>query len=276
MRTVGLLLVLWAAPVTAAVDGGEALYHAGVEAFRAGDYATATVRFEAALKALPESHGLVAQSRYNIARALQELGRPCDAQAAFERYIVVAEDKPDEARRLAKARAALPDVGPRCVASRPAPAPAPAPPARVAVRPEPEPVTRAAEAPALPTEAGVAEVTDPDVSGRAIGGWLALGAGVVSVVVGGVMNAAAQDDLAGADSAYDDFIESGRADLDARDDVRTASDSAESGANTSYLLFGVGGALVGMGGWLLLTDDGASVAASVAPGSAAVIVGGAW
>ena len=267
---------MWAAPAMSADDDGEALYHAGVVAFSAGDYATATVRFDAALKALPENHELVVQSRYNIARALQELGRACDAQEAFEAYVVVAEDKPDEARRLTNARAALSNVGPRCVASRPGLAPPPTVPEEPKPEPGVKPEPAVAEAPAPPPEADVAEVAGSEASGRAIGGWLAVGAGVVSVVAGGVMNASARDDLTRAESAYDDFIESGRSDLEARDDVRTASDSAESCANTSYLLFGVGSALIGVGGWLLITDDGAAVAAEAAPGRLGVSFSGAW
>ncbi len=274
MRWIGLWLVLgvqWAAAATSA--DGPTLYHAGVEAFRAGDHALARTRFQAALEALPAGDPLVAQSRYNIARALTELQQVCEAQAAFEAYLQAAEGQAAEARRVGKARKGLEGVTVKCAETRPVPPTPPPPPVDDPPETAAQPEQVAPESPAEPTAVGAG--TSP-ISGQAVGGWVALGAGVAGLVAGGVFNAGARDEAEKAGTAKSVFKDSGRTDAEAAGDYNDARDAAASKATTSYVMFGLGVALVGVGGWLLLSDDGPAMSAMATPDQAGLVFSGRW
>ncbi len=240
--------------VMATPADGPGLYHAGYQAFQANDFETARARFQAALEALPPSHRLTALTRYNLAFAMERLGRVCDAETAFERYLSFARGRDSETPRVSRATAAITKVGARCRASR-----------AVAV------AGGSGDIQGAPPNIADA-VAEP--SARAVAGWLTLGAGVAGVAVGGYFNASARDEIDTADAAFERF-ESDRTKLKART-VESSRESAEQQANLSYWLFGVGATLVGVGGWLLLFDEGPAVAPSAAAAELGLAVTGVW
>ncbi len=107
-RTTVVFLLLLAGPVLAQnadpanVAKAQAYVDLSATLFKSRDFAGA---LDALRKAEPLLTGDPSQgvARFNIARCLEELGRPVEAAAAYDLYLT----QPDEARRQARAREAL-------------------------------------------------------------------------------------------------------------------------------------------------------------------------
>lgn len=109
-RVFALGLVLAAGlppPALAAGDAAAPIAARATKAFRQGDYARALVAFEEAVTLVERgegAEGLLPVLRFNLARCLEELGRPREAIAGFERYLEVPDS--DTARARATERIA--------------------------------------------------------------------------------------------------------------------------------------------------------------------------
>jgi hypothetical protein len=78
---------------------GKVYVEAGVKLFKAKDYEGALVEFRRA-EPMGAALGDMAGIRFNIARCLEELGRPAEAIPAFERYLALSDR--ESPRRRAK------------------------------------------------------------------------------------------------------------------------------------------------------------------------------
>ena len=107
----GLVLSVAAAAeparAVAASDAAAPIAARGTKSFRQGDFAKALVDFEEAVTLVERGEGaesLLPVLRFNLARCLEELGRPREAIAAFERYLEAPDS--DTARARATERIA--------------------------------------------------------------------------------------------------------------------------------------------------------------------------
>ena len=251
MRVVSIVLSLsltaTAAAHAADAVGGEAAYYRGIDTFGAGDLAGARRAFLDALSELPAEHPLVAQTQYNLARMAEDQHEACEAEARFGAYLE-AERSTDEgaAERVARARRARES-------------------AEAACHPPPLPTPQPADPEAAGPPASTGRVDAAGAAGTGPWPWVTGGLGIASAIVGGVFLGLAQRDVDEADDAYARFVDSGRADLDARDAVSTEVDALERDRAIGYVALGVGAALAAASVWLFL-GDADSVRVGAAPG----------
>lgn len=86
LRLLASLVALVCCAATAAhAEDARQLFKEGVKAFQSGDFATALVKFQRA-----DAAGHAPAITYNIARTLEQLGRPEEAMLAYERYLAEA------------------------------------------------------------------------------------------------------------------------------------------------------------------------------------------
>ena len=101
----GLWVALGASPghTAAAVNTTGPIAARATKLFRQGDFARALIEFEKAVTLVERGAGdaaLLPVLRFNLARCLEELGRPGEALAAFDRYL----EAPDSETARARAR----------------------------------------------------------------------------------------------------------------------------------------------------------------------------
>src|SRR5688572_29717025 len=84
-RFTSLLVVVLSFAATAYAEDARKAFKEGVTAFQAGDFKTALTKFQQA-----DAAGHAPAITYNIARTLEQLARPDDAVAAYERYLAEA------------------------------------------------------------------------------------------------------------------------------------------------------------------------------------------
>lgn len=211
-----------AAPPAGLKAQAESAYQSGVEAFGEKNFAGALAFFDRAFKLDPSPILL-----YNIARCHEEMGTLDPAIRNFELYLARAPDAPD--REDVERRIRVMEA----IARRQADA-----------------------APVAPAQPAPAET-----SALRWWGYGTLGAGVVSLAVGGAMGVA-------ADSAAEDH----RA-ADTRADKARFATEANDNATVANVGFIVGGALVAAGATLVIYDvvsDGTAVEVVPAPGGVSV------
>ncbi|MCA9538723.1 MAG: hypothetical protein KC620_07540 [Myxococcales bacterium] len=111
--------------------------------------------------------------------------------------------------------------------------------------------------------------------------WGLTAGAVGCFVAGGVLNAAARDDIATADDAYQRYLDAiGLIDRDtaasARRETEAARDDGELKSWISYGLFGAGLALAGLAAWQWFEDDPAETGAVLTPIDRGVGLTGRW
>lgn len=298
LLVLGLSLCLPCVPHAQAVkdpiEEAGRLYQEGVKLFKDGAFPQAAEKFQAAYNLDPSPILL-----YNLARAAEEMGDASGAIGHYRAYLVrfpEAEDKAEVERRIRILDAVLRNarMGTLRIAGLPPGAgvtlndqPAPEAQEGGGWRLDPQTYTvrvQAADGSVWAREVDVVTgetatltyqatpVAPPDdeqggVSGTAIAGWSAVGAGAVALGLGGFFYSrtfAARDD-------FESFTRSLPADVTAQDiiDERDAADDKISSNGTlAYVMWGVGAAAVATGVVLLVLDRDNG---SQATGSAALV-----
>lgn len=244
-----LLLVLLLAPAPPATVPAARAYDAGRLAYERGDYATARAQFELALSLLPPADPLRSPTTYNLARTVQAQSAPCEALTHLRSYLALSAGDEGEARRRAKARAAVEEAEGACAAQR------------AALRPEP-----VAEPPLEPISDPIVGAPVEPAPARSWWPWIAAGGTLVTAAVGLGFGATARGHVADADAAYARYVDGGRRDRDARAAVIDARDQADADNALSYTFLAVAGALAGVTTWLFWTEPAVGLGAHVGPG----------
>jgi tetratricopeptide (TPR) repeat protein len=219
-------------------ETAESAAERGRAAFEAGRFAEARQAFLQALEATPPGQAGAARILYNLARAEQELGEHCAAVDRFRRYLSAAGADAGEQKRVEKANAALAAERAAC---------------KAVLEPEPAPaVTPAPELAPAPVSAPTPAEAEADAPGP--WRWVAAGGAAIALGAGVTFNVLARDRVSTGDTAYQDFVDSGRTDARAADRTGAAYDDARGFSTASVVALGAGAALTGLATWLFLRD----------------------
>lgn len=271
------------------------------------DLATTLFRdqdFAGALKELQRAEPLLDGSdilplvRFNIARCYEELGRPADAVRAYQRYLTLSEEAD---RRRDRARDAVRALEPKAIGSLEIKCSQPGTVLRVEGIEQPGrpcpvkiegilggeyPVTARADgfteerrtlsinpgrttthtfdlrpvATAQPDRLGTT-TTVKRTEGRDIVPWLVVGAGAGAAATGAIFHGLAASSAEDAENAA------------SPDEYNSAVSNFESQRTGTFIAYGVGAALIGIGIYLFVRDDGSDPAdtAFIPTGNGAII-----
>lgn len=271
------------------------LYGEGVELFKAGEFGDAAKKFQQAYDIDPSPILL-----YNLARAAEEMGQAKAAVGHYKAYIArfpEAEDKAEVERRIRTLEAVLtaamngflsigglPDGAEVQIDGERVP---PGPDGRWKLKPgEYEVVVDATGTERWSAKAAIRDAdttrldyvgatAGPDPTGgpggMVIGGWTAIGVGVLALGAGTFFYAQTFSDADEFDQASGDLAKayavSGREDdplvEDAAARKEQARDDHSSNGTLAYVMWGVGVAAAATGATLLVLDDGDQQAAIV-------------
>jgi len=174
------------------MEKAKGLYMAAEQAFQAGDYATATTKYEQAYYLVPGKHGFA----YKVGLAAWNLGDCKKADDYFKHFVKYETDYEKKGDQIEEAKRVIGEIaisGCAEQAEEPAPAPAAAPAATTdgpVVGDEPD-LTGASEQRAADEEESDRKANEKGVSGLMIGGitMVVLGAGGVGLGVGSFVKA---------------------------------------------------------------------------------------